>query len=437
MDNRWRQIEELYHAAREQPPDERADFVRGRCGSDDELQREVESLLVRDARSRGALDQPAWVGMESMLNRITPGGEKADAPLPVGTEIGAYRITASLGAGGMGQVYAALDERLQRRVAIKILPQEFSSDADRLRRFEKEARAASTLNHPNLITIYDVGVHGAAPYIVMELVDGKRVRDVIGDSPVPAARVIDIGAQIAAGLAKAHEAGIVHRDLKPENVMVSSDGFVKILDFGLVKLADPERPSSAEESTQTVTVLGVVMGTPGYMSPEQARGGTVDFRSDQFAFGTIVYEMITGRNPFRRDTIAGTMAAVIERAPEPLPLGTPPELARIVNRCLQKDPALRYPSTRELAGNSPGTSRGTCANSPGPLVGRRCGLINGGTWRLVGVLAPTCFGAGRAEAGCHASLSRLYRRTPRRNTWPTASCRTFAIKSRGWARFVC
>src|SRR5690349_13708453 len=153
MDNRWRQIEELYHAAREQPPEQRAEFLRGRCGSDDELQQEVESLLARDARSHGALDQPAWGGMESLLDRIKPAGEGPDAPLPAGTEIGAYRITASLGAGGMGQVYAAVDERLQRRVAIKILPQEFSSDADRLRRFEKEARAASTLNHPNLITI--------------------------------------------------------------------------------------------------------------------------------------------------------------------------------------------------------------------------------------------------------------------------------------------
>jgi serine/threonine-protein kinase len=185
---------------------------------------------------------------------------------------------------------------------------------DRLRRFEKEARAASALNHPSLITIYDVGVHGVAPYIVMELVDGRRLRDLIGEGPLPAARVVEIGAQIAAGLAKAHEAGIVHRDLKPENVMVSNDGFVKILDFGLVKLAGGEREVSPESSTMTATQLGVIVGTPGYMSPEQASGGEVDFPSDQYALGTILYELITGKNPFRRDTIAGTMAAIIGRA---------------------------------------------------------------------------------------------------------------------------
>src|SRR5262245_30831093 len=264
----------------------------------------------------------------------------------LGELVGRYRITKYLGGGGMGQVFAALDERLQRHVAVKMLPDGLSSDADRLRRFEKEARAASALNHPNLITIYDVGVHGVAPYIVMELVDGRRLRDLIGEGPLPAEQVVEIGAQIAAGLAKAHEAGIVHRDLKPENVMVSSDGFVKILDFGLVKLADLEREVSPESSTMTATGLGVIVGTPGYMSPEQASGGAVDFPSDQYALGTILYELITGKNPFRRDTIAGTMAAIIETVPEPLPSGTAPGLARVIHRCLHKDPALRYPSTR-------------------------------------------------------------------------------------------
>ncbi len=267
----------------------------------------------------------------------------------LGDLVGRYRITSDLGRGGMGQVFAALDERLQRRVAVKVLPEEFSSDPDRLRRFEKEARSASALNHPNIITIYDVGVHGVAPYIVMELVDGKRLRDLVRDGPVPPARVIDIGAQIAAGLAKAHEAGIVHRDLKPENLMVSTDGFVKILDFGLVKLTSGARAVAADASTMTATELGVIVGTPAYMSPEQASAGAVDFRSDQFALGAILHEMIAGTSPFRRDTVAATMAAIIEAAPEPLPSSTPPGLARVVNRCLHKDPGQRYSSTRELA----------------------------------------------------------------------------------------
>ena len=301
----------------------------------------------------------------------------------LGELVGRYRITSDLGKGGMGQVFAAMDERLQRRVAVKMLPEEFSSDADRLRRFEKEARAASALNHPNLITIYDVGVHGVAPYIVMELVDGRRLRDLIAEGPVSDARVVEIGSQIAAGLAKAHEAGIVHRDLKPENIMVSSDGFVKILDFGLVKLADRERAGSPESSTTSVTELGVIVGTPSYMSPEQAKGGAVDFRSDQYTLGTIFYELITGRNPFRRDTMTGTMAAIIEAAPEPLPSGTAPGLSRVVNRCLHKDPALRYSATRELADDLQRLRETRARKTTGLWVACAAGLsmaVLGGWW---------------------------------------------------------
>src|SRR5687768_4609003 len=255
----------------------------------------------------------------------------------------------------MGEVYRARDRRLGREVALKVLPAELSADVDRLARFEQEARSASALNHPNIVTIHEIGRHDETSYISMELVDGKTVRELMAAGPVPIRKLFGIAAQVADGLAKAHAAGIVHRDLKPENVMVSRDGFVKVLDFGLAKLVEPESGSELSAMptlARAQTHPGVVMGTVAYMSPEQASGEPVDFRSDQFSFGSILYEALGGEKPFSRKTAAETMSAIIREDPKPisaLRAEVPLPLRWIVDRCLAKDPEERYASTRDLA----------------------------------------------------------------------------------------
>ncbi len=273
--------------------------------------------------------------------------------LAPGTKLGTYEIVAALGAGGMGEVYRARDTRLERSVAIKILPTEFSTDNNRLRRFEQEARSASALNHPNIVTIYELGQDGSMHYIAMELVEGETLRKLFAAGLLPIRKTIEIAAQVAEGLAKAHEAGIAHRDLKPENLMVSHDGFVKILDFGLAKLASSGGELS-ELSTQSTseTQSGLLIGTLGYMSPEQASGHPLDFRSDQFSFGLVLYEMVTGKRAFHRSTAAETLAAILRDQAEPVAVQNPDAPAPLcwaIERCLAKEPDRRYVSTRELA----------------------------------------------------------------------------------------
>ncbi len=272
-----------------------------------------------------------------------------------GTRLGPYEVLSPLGAGGMGEVYRAKDTRLQREVAVKVLPAELSSDAARLKRFETEARLVSALNHPNIVTIHEVGQSDSTSFIVMELVDGKTLRELLYAGPLPLPKVLSIAAQVADGLARAHASNIVHRDLKPENVMVSSDGFVKILDFGLAKLTHPDSDRGQTEQAATIpggTEPGVVMGTVGYMSPEQAVGQRVDFRSDQFSFGSILYEMVTGKQAFERATRPEILAAIIRAEPEPIEKANPRipgPLRWIVERCLAKEPSHRYASTQDLA----------------------------------------------------------------------------------------
>jgi eukaryotic-like serine/threonine-protein kinase len=269
-----------------------------------------------------------------------------------GDRLGPYEIISQLGAGGMGEVYRARDTRLTREVAIKILPPEFSNKRDRLERFEQEARSASALNHPNIIAVYDIGSENGTSYIAMELVDGKTVRDLLSDGRIPLRRIVSIAAQFADGLAKAHAAGIVHRDLKPENLMISHDNFVKILDFGLSKTSDLPSIGGSVVPTIAKTGEGTILGTVGYMSPEQASGKPVDFRSDQFSFGSILYEMITGKRAFSRNTAVQSLSAIIQEDPEPignLSPQTPAPIRWIIERCLAKDPEERYASTRDLA----------------------------------------------------------------------------------------
>ncbi|MGE5275563.1 MAG: protein kinase domain-containing protein [Acidobacteriota bacterium] len=275
-------------------------------------------------------------------------------PLTAGSRLGPYEVVAPIGAGGMGEVYRAKDPRLGREVAIKVLPAALANDAERLGRFEQEARSASGLNHPNIITIYDIGRSDSASYIAMELIEGSSLRALLASGPVPTRKMLEIAAQIADGLAKAHSAGIVHRDLKPENVMVSKDGFVKLLDFGLAKLfvAPTEQVSGAPTVIPQETQPGTVLGTVGYMSPEQASGRPIDFRSDQFALGSILYEMAAGRRAFQKETGAETLSAIIREEPDPIERAnprTPAPFRWIVDRCLAKDPEERYASTRDLA----------------------------------------------------------------------------------------
>ena len=275
--------------------------------------------------------------------------------LAPGARLGPYEILDLVGAGGMGEVYRARDTRLGRDVAVKVLPAELATDADRRARFEQEARAASALNHPNIVVIHDVGFEAMTPYVAMELVEGRTLRAILASGPLPIRKVLDAAVQVADGLAKAHAAGIVHRDLKPDNLIVSSDGFVKILDFGLAKVTSV-LPSAEDSQLPTLekheTGPGTVMGTVGYMSPEQASGRSVDFRSDQFSLGSVLYEMATGQRAFKRDTAAETLSAVIREDPPPITQinpTAPPPFAWVVERCLAKDPEERYASTRDLA----------------------------------------------------------------------------------------
>lgn len=272
-------------------------------------------------------------------------------PLTSGTRLGPYQIVSALGSGGMGEVYRAEDLRLHRTVAIKILPPE-TATSDRVERFEREARAASALNHPNILTIHDVGREGQTAYLAMEWVDGQTLRDLLRAGPIPLRRTLHIARQIADALAKAHAAGIVHRDLKPENVMVTGDGLVKIVDFGLAKLAAGRDEEAPAVTHTAVSSPGHVMGTVGYMSPEQAGGRPVDYRSDQFAFALLVYELVTRTRPFDRPTTAQSLAATIEVDPAPIEAlnpDVPAHLGVVVTRCLAKDPSDRYESTRDLA----------------------------------------------------------------------------------------
>jgi serine/threonine protein kinase/Tol biopolymer transport system component len=368
---RWAQVNEVLHQAMRLAEVERADYLDHACAADSDLRREVESLLAADEQARSSFLQSAPLGLIQ------------------GTRLGDYDVLAKLGAGGMGEVYRALDVRLRREVAIKVLPGFASSDPERLRRFEQEAMATAALNHPNILAVYQMGTHEGAPYLVSELLEGETLRDQVKHGKLPLRKAIDFGIQIAHGLAAAHEKGIVHRDLKPENLFVTKDGRAKILDFGLAKLQQPHSASVHSALTlASETEPGVVMGTAGYMSPEQVRGQPTDHRADIFAFGTILYEMLTGQRAFQKPTSAETMAAILNEEPSPISqvnLQIPPGLERVVRRCLEKNPERRFQSTSDLAfaleALSDAGSASTTATRSRTLL-RRIGVIT-----RVGVLA--------------------------------------------------
>jgi len=344
---RWQRIEQLYHAALERGANERAAFLAEACAGDNALRREVESLLLCDARAEHFIESPA-LEIAAQLRA----GERAQSM--IGRQLDYYQILSLLGAGGMGEVYLAEDTKLDRKVALKLLPAEVTQDTGRLRRFVQEARAASALNHPNIITIHEVGEVDGIRFIVTEFIDGQTLRRHMAGGRLKAPAALDIATQIASALNAAHAAGITHRDIKPENVMVRRDGLVKVLDFGLAKLT--ERPAAAVD-TEAATMIkantdpGTVLGTPQYMAPEQARGLEVDARSDVFSLGVTLYEMVAGQPAFAGATASDVIVAILDREPAMLAQyapGIPHELERIVSKALRKDREERYQTVKDL-----------------------------------------------------------------------------------------
>jgi len=346
---RWQRIKELFKAALEREPGARAAFLDAECAGDAEAREEVESLVAAHERDGEFIDAPAARMAAGLLAEGHGGFE-------VGRRVGSYEIVSTLGEGGMGKVYLARDTRLGRNVALKLLPASFTCDAERVRRFEQEARAASSLNHPNILTIHEIGSDGEARFIATEYVEGETLRERLRRGEMSLAEALDIGVQVAAALAAAHAARVIHRDIKPENLIVRNDGYVKVLDFGLAKLARPARAHAADSFDSLGGALvdtspGVVMGTVSYMSPEQARGYEVDERADVWSLGVVLYEMAAGRQPFTGPTPSDVMASVLQREPPPLStqhVVVPTELERIVLKALAKDCEERYQSVREM-----------------------------------------------------------------------------------------
>ena len=343
---RWQKVKEIFQAALKREPSERSAFVAQASGGDVLVRQEVESLMSSDGRSGTFLDAPAYETAAEMI-------VNDKSSLKKGRVVGPFEILAFISRGGMGEVYLAHDRRLSRNVALKILPAAFTKDDERLRRFEQEARAASALNHPNIITIYEILKAGSGHVIATEFVEGETLRQRLSHSRLTLTESLHIAIQIADALAAAHKAGIIHRDIKPENVMLRPDGYVKVLDFGLAKLAEeaPNIPIEEALTKQIRTGSGVVIGTAGYMSPEQARGKTVDARSDIFSLGAVLYEMATQEKPFDGETPSDVLAAILKTEPQPLAEllpDAPPELSRIVMKTLRKDRDERYQAIREL-----------------------------------------------------------------------------------------
>jgi eukaryotic-like serine/threonine-protein kinase len=344
---KWQQVEQIFHAALELAPDERGAYLTQVCADDAALRREVESLLGHDAQAADFIEQPAVGFTDQDL-------AEEQSIMQLGQHISHYQILARLGKGGMGEVYQARDTRLDRTVALKILPAEVANDAERMRRFTREAKAASAMNHPHVATIYEIGeastAMGGIQYIAMEYVAGQTLATKIHGQPLPLDELVTVGSQIADALDEAHRKGITHRDIKPANLMLTARGQVKVLDFGLAKIACPLSLES-NASTLQQTMPGIVMGTVPYMSPEQALGRDVDHRSDIFSLGVVLYEMATGRLPFVGANTVETLDRILHAEPEAitqLNTNAPIELKHIVQKCLEKERTARYQSAAEV-----------------------------------------------------------------------------------------
>jgi Tol biopolymer transport system component len=343
--DRWQQIKEIFHSALEREPAERSAYLARVCAGDESLRKEVESLIAAHEKDGSFIDSPAY----EVAADLVAGGQDE---LSKGQTFGHYEILSQLGKGGMGEVYLAEDRRLGRKVAVKLLPTAFTKDQGRLRRFEQEARAASALNHPSILTIYEIGETDGLHFISTEFIEGETLRETLVRRAMKINEVLSVAEQVASALAAAHKAGIVHRDIKPENIMVREDGIAKVLDFGLAKLAK-QQTTSPDATTRALvkTDAGVVMGTSVYMSPEQARGLEVDARTDIWSLGVVLYEMLAGQAPFKGQTTSDVIAAVLEREPPPLARyskDVPEALEWIVTKALTKEKEDRYQTAREI-----------------------------------------------------------------------------------------
>jgi serine/threonine protein kinase/Tol biopolymer transport system component len=349
---RWRQIERLYHAALERSTEDRAAFLTEACGNDAALRRELDSLLEYQNRAGAFIETPAGAGrLASTVRRL----EASSIPGRfIGRVFGSYELKALIAAGGMGEVYRAIDPRLNRTVAIKTLPEHMSNDPQRIERFKREARIVSSLNHPHICALHDIGIQDDIHYLVMEHIDGETLEKRLERGPLPVARAIEYSIQIVDALARAHRLGVIHRDLKPGNIMLTKSG-VKVLDFGLAARYTPAAGIAADEGnhdgSKALTVEGTIQGTLQYISPEQLEGRTADARTDLFAFGAVAYEMITGIRAFRAESQAGLISAILKDDPRPIvdvAPGVPVALAQTLSRCLAKDPDERWQTVNDL-----------------------------------------------------------------------------------------
>ena len=401
----WQKVREIFDLTLRQRPEERRRFAIEACGNDKTLLAEVESLLSSLDGAQSFMEAPAIAGVADVIeaehNKFKPG-----------KCFGHYEIIEQIGAGGMGEVYLAKDKKLDRHVALKILNEKFSKDASNLDRFVREAKAASALNHPNILVIHEIGESDNTHYIVSEFINGATLRETLKSKTLELPEVLDIAIQIANALCAAHEARLIHRDIKPENIMIRPDGFVKVLDFGLAKLVEQQNTSvlGLEHSTalQNHTARGVILGTVNYMSPEQAKGERVDQRTDIFSLGVVLYEMITGNAPFASESIPETFAKLIEHDPEPIRTrvsGVPDAIVQTISRMLEKAPEKRYQSVREAADDLKAIhgrlSGSLLERPPKPLSENRTGIMQ-----------QTIRGGSNTTAQNTESRARWYRRWP-------------------------
>src|SRR5438128_4528229 len=344
---RLRTIEEIYRTALDQEPDQIRAFLDTACEGDEVLRRKVEALLASCERAGNFIETSA-VGLAT---RIIENGQ---ADLLVDRTIGHYKISKRIGTGGMGEVYLATDMTAGRKAALKLLPERFTGDAERLKRFQQEAHAVVGLNHPNILTIYEIGEDHSIHYIASELIEGETLRERLTRGRMQLSEAVDVAIQVASALAAAHNAGIVHRDIKPENIMLRPDGYVKVLDFGIAKLAEQELPATIPRDEALLLVetnLGSVLGTVRYMSPEQARGAPVDKGTDIWSLGVVLYEMLTGHAPFTGDTSQDVMFSILKKEPPPLTsylAHVPAELQQVISKALRKGRSQRYDNATEL-----------------------------------------------------------------------------------------
>ena len=346
-DAAWQKVKEIFDSALRRRPEERQSFVNEACGDDKSLLAEVESLLASHDGAGNFMETPAVAKVAVVM--------EVEQTLEAGRSVGHYEIINQIGEGGMGEVYLARDTKLDRKVALKFLPAAIAQDRERLRRFQQEARATSALNHPNILTVFEIGEADGRHYIATEFIEGETLRQRMALGPLKLDETLEIAEQIASALSAAHRAGIVHRDIKPHNIMVRPDGVVKVLDFGLAKLVEPKNRSvvGLEELTlkQNQTATGVIMGTVSYMSPEQASGQQVDVRTDIFSLGIVLYEMLTGQQPFTGPTANHTIVAILEKEPPPvsqLSKSDQPAIDEIIKTCLAKKPDERYSAVKSL-----------------------------------------------------------------------------------------